>query len=1007
MPAAQRLRKILGIVAPGVLSYVISRRKDMLEHYELIFERQIPELRSRARFWLHRESGAQLLSLCNQDENKVFGVTLRTPPADSTGLPHILEHSVLCGSDKYPVREPFVELLKGSLQTFLNAFTYPDKTCYPVASANLQDFYNLTDVYLDAVFHPRLGEDVFQQEGWHVEVERAGGEPRYSFKGVVYNEMKGAFSSPESVLGRQILHSLFPDVPYGLESGGDPEEIPKLDFTAFTAFHRRYYHPSNARFFFWGDDPEEKRLEIIQELAGGYTRLPAASSPLPLQNRFTAPRCLRLPYSSGEGDQAIFTLNWMLEENGPAPEQIELALGLRMLEHTLIGMPASPLRRALLESGLGDDLAGSGLENELRQSIFSIGLKGIREERAGEAEKLILGVLEDLAGRGIPSSSVEAAINSVEFELRENNTGRFPVGLAVMLRSLALWLYSDDPADEASVAALRFEAPLEAIKGKAASGYFEALIKKHFLDNPHRSTVLLYPDPDLGRRRNKEEEDRLYALLEIMGPTGKEALAEQADHLKRLQEKPDAPENLARIPRLRLGDLPAEGREIPQLRPERPPVPVYLHPQPTGGVCYLDLHLDPAGLPDSSLVLLPMLGRAMLEMGNRDKDYVTLNMEIARKTGGMETDLNVMGRMDDRRPLLSLGLRGKATTAQAEALFALSAELLTRTDLDNQAQFSRMLLEEKARLEHRLIPSGHQVIAGRIRASLSLCGSLDEKISGLAYLEEVRALSTLASANWPVLLGRLQEARALILKRDRLRLSLTAEEEVLPRLLELAGKLAGELSSSPSPTEDPDGRSFSPSSNLPKREALLVPAQVNYVGKGVNLYDHGYAWHGSALVILKYLRTGWLWEKIRVQGGAYGVICGLDRATGDFCLASYRDPDIRHTLRCFDECADQLITAPPDRRTLETAIIGAIGELDAYLLPEARGRAAYHRAICLDTPEQRARLRAEAMAASTQDFTAFGEILARALPRSVSVALGGANLETFALEEGWTINRVL
>ncbi|MCL1889137.1 MAG: insulinase family protein [Desulfovibrionaceae bacterium] len=979
----------------------------MLEHYALIFERQIPELRSRARFWLHRESGAQLLSLCNQDENKVFGVTLRTPPADSTGLPHILEHSVLCGSDKYPVREPFVELLRGSLQTFLNAFTYPDKTCYPVASANLQDFYNLADVYLDAVFHPRLGEEVFQQEGWHVEVERDGGEPRYSFKGVVYNEMKGAFSSPESVLERQVLHSLFPDVPYGLESGGDPEEIPKLDFAAFTAFHRRYYHPSNARFFFWGDDPEEKRLEIVQELAGGCTRLPAASSPLPLQSRFTAPRSLRLPYSSGECDQAIFTMNWMLEENGPAPEQVELALGLRMLEHILIGMPASPLRRALLESGLGDDLAGSGLEDELRQSIFSIGLKGMPEESAGKAEKLILSVLEDLAGQGIPSSSVEAALNSVEFELRENNTGRFPVGLAVMLRSLGLWLYSDDPADEASIAALRFEAPLEAIKAKAASGYFEAIIRQRFLDNPHRTAVLLYPDPGLGRIRDKEEEDRLNALLDAMGPAAKEALASRADHLRRLQEKPDAPENLARIPRLRLEDLPAEGREISQLRPDGQPAPIYLHPQPTRGVCYLDLHLDPAGLPDSSLVLLPLLGRAMLEMGNQNKDYVTLNMEIARKTGGMETDLSVMGRMDDRLPLLSLGLSGKATEDRMEDLFDLSAELLTRTDLDNQAQFSRMLLEEKARLEHSLIPSGHQVTAGRIRASLSLCGSLGEKISGLAYLEEVRALSSLAAANWPALLDRLQESRSLILKRERLRLSLTAEQEALPRLLDLAEKLAGKLPSDPRPQEETGGRAFIPSPKPPEREALLVPAQVNYVGKGVNLYDHGYVWHGSALVILKYLRTGWLWEKIRVRGGAYGVICGLDRATGDFCLASYRDPDIRHTLRCFDECAAQLVAAPPDRRTLETAIIGAIGELDAYLLPEARGRAAYRRAICLDTQERRARLRAEALAASPRDFTAFGEILARAMPRAVSVALGGANLEAFAREEGWTINRVL
>jgi Zn-dependent M16 (insulinase) family peptidase len=537
--------------------------------FGLIYEADVPELSSLARLWRHVGSGAQLLSFMNKDENKVFGVTLRTPPHDSTGLPHILEHSVLCGSKKYPVKEPFVELLKGSLQTFLNAFTYPDKTCYPVASANLRDFYNLVDVYLDAVFHPRLNEWVLAQEGWHLEaVEAGGGEPEISFKGVVYNEMKGVFSSPEAVLERYAMHSLFPDSPYGLESGGDPERIPELTYGDFVDFHRRYYHPSNARFYFWGDDPEEKRLEILGGLLKGYARIEVADSAVPLQKPFGEERRARVPFAAGADDKAMFTLNWVLADIGPSGEQLELALGLAMLEHILLGMPASPLRRALLESGLGEDLAGGGLQDELKQMTFSIGLKGIEEQRAAAVEELILDTLEDLARNGVPAASVEAAINSVEFALRENNTGRFPVGLAVMLRSLAAWLHSDDPADSpegrAAIAPLRFEAPLAAIKSKAGLGYFVGLIQTRLLDNRHRASVLLYPDQGLAGRREEEEAARVRAKLAALGAEERAGLAENTRKLIERQETPDSPEALAGIPRLEVADLPLTGQEIAQ-----------------------------------------------------------------------------------------------------------------------------------------------------------------------------------------------------------------------------------------------------------------------------------------------------------------------------------------------------------------------------------------------------------------------------------------------------------
>ena len=329
--------------------------------FELVTERRLHEVGGTARLWKHGVTGAQLLSVSNADENKCFGVSFRTPPTDSTGVAHILEHSVLCGSDKYPVKEPFVELLKGSLQTFLNAFTFPDKTCYPVASANLQDFYNLIDVYIDAVFHPRISEDIFRQEGWHVEAEDTKGP--WTYKGVVYNEMKGAYSSPDSVLAEQSQQAIFPDMLYSLDSGGNPEVIPDLTYEAFRDFHSRYYHPSNARFFFWGDDPEEKRLEIVAEALQGYTAR-AVDSAVPLQPRRDTPRQVEVPYAATDGQKtALFTVNWLLGERG----DVHQALLMEMLEHILEGLPGSPLRKALISSGLGEDTTGCGLETDLRQ----------------------------------------------------------------------------------------------------------------------------------------------------------------------------------------------------------------------------------------------------------------------------------------------------------------------------------------------------------------------------------------------------------------------------------------------------------------------------------------------------------------------------------------------------------------------------------------------------------------------------------------------------------------
>ncbi len=530
--------------------------------FQLTSEQDIPEIKTRARLFKHINTGAELFSLENEDENKVFAITFRTPPDDSTGLPHIMEHAVLCGSEKYPLKEPFVELLKGSLQTFLNAFTYPDKTCYPVASQNIQDFYNLIDVYVDAVFHPLIPPQTLAQEGWHYELENL--DDPLTYKGVVFNEMKGAYSDADNLLSRFVRQSLFPDNPYGVDSGGDPQEIPNLTYAQFKSFHQHFYHPSNPRIFFYGDDDPEERLRRMDAYLSGYTAIPVDSQ-IALQPVFDETRRLVIPFDPGDDPQAakgMLVMNWLLAQTGDELQR----LAWRILVHILIGTPASPLRKTLIDSGLGEDLAGDGLEGELRQPYFSTGLKGMQvgaDNHLLEGERLetlIRQTLTTLAQQGIDRDTVAASMNTVEFNLRENNTGSFPRGLSLMLRSLTSWLY-----DESPFTPLAFETPLAEIKQRLSAGeaFFETMIEKDLLRNTHHTVVTLQPQPGLNLQRDEDEKARLAEIRGGMTPAELQKTLETTQALRLHQETPDTPQALATIPSLRLEDLERKNKIIP------------------------------------------------------------------------------------------------------------------------------------------------------------------------------------------------------------------------------------------------------------------------------------------------------------------------------------------------------------------------------------------------------------------------------------------------------------
>ncbi len=963
--------------------------------FELIREQNIPEINTRARLFRHVRTGAELLALENDDENKVFSVNFRTTPTDSTGVAHIMEHAVLCGSRKYPVKEPFVELVKGSLNTFLNAFTYPDKTCYPIASQNLKDFYNLMDVYLDAVFYPRIPPHTLDQEGWHYELENP--DDPLTFKGIVFNEMKGAYSSPDNLLNRYSQQALFPDNLYGFDSGGDPQKIPDLTYAQFKRFHATYYHPSNARLFIYGDDHSDERLRLLDEYLRDFEPLQVDST-VPLHPRFASPQRRTFPYDASDGEgKGFVTVNWMLDEHADP----ETTLGLNILSHILVGAPASPLRKALIDSGLGEDLTGGGLENDLRQLVFSTGLKGIAVDNAAQVEALILDTLAGLADGGIEPDMVAASVNTVEFRLRENNTGPYPRGLSLLLRALTTWLHGGDP-----LAPLAFEAPLAAVKARLDAGepYFENLLRRYLLDNPHRVTVVLQPDPTLRQRQEAAESERLAQVRAGMSAADLQAVIKHTRELKRLQETPDPPEALATIPTLALDDLDKQNKHIPLQAISENGTEILYHDLFTNGIVYLDVGFDLRALPQELLPYAPLFGEALVKIGTEREDFVKLSQRIGRETGGVAPTTFTAATPASADGAAWLFLRGKATVDKAPALLDILRDVLLTIKLDNRERFKQMVLEEKAGKETGLVPGGHRLVNVRLRSKFDPAGWAAEQMNGVESLFFVRQLAQDVEQNWPAVLEKLEQVRRLLVNRNNMLCNVTLDADHWARF---RPQLNGFLKTLPVAPAQPF--QWAPPA-APAHEGFTIPAQVNYVGKGANLYRLGYELDGSVAVIAKYLSTTYIWEKIRIQGGAYGGFFAFDHRSGVLTYLSYRDPNLLETLDRYDGTAAFLrqLDLSPDELT--KSIIGAIGDMDQYQLPDAKGFSSLARYLTGDTDDKRQRRREEVLGATVADFKAFAEVLEQVNARGLVAVLGSQEAIDAAnvVKGGWlAVQKVL
>jgi Zn-dependent M16 (insulinase) family peptidase len=955
-----------------------------MNNFKLIREQFVREFNGTVKEYRHEPTGAEYISVENGDDNKVFGITFRTPPADSTGVAHILEHTVLCGSRKYPLKDPFVQLLKGSLQTFLNAMTYPDKTVYPVASQNEQDFYNLVDVYLDAVFFPRITPAFFRQEGWHYELESL--DAPLTCKGVVYNEMKGAYSSPDSILLERSQQALFPDTTYGLDSGGNPAKIPTLIYQEFRKFHETHYHPSNARIFFYGNDNPERRLKILSEYLDGFQRLETPpDSSVPLQKPFDKPVYIEEKYAVGEEkDHAFITVNWAI------PDGI-LHFALTVLDQILTGTSGSPLRKALIESELGEDLAGFGLETSLRQPAWSIGMKGVEIENLGKVEALIFQTLEKLATDGLDRGDLEAALNSFEFDLRENNHGSFPQGLSVMLNMMETWLYGWDPVGLAA-----YEYPLAELKEKIAANprYFEELIENILLKNTHRAIVRLIPDKDKAARDEAEEKARLQAVRDAMHPDELARTVDAAARLLEMQKTPDTPEAIKTLPLIKRSDLDKKIRTVPRELEQRDNADILFHDLFTGGIVYVDVGFDLHTLGAEDLPWVSLLGSMLLEMGTQKEDFASLSRRIAQKTGGLYTTPFLAALEDSPASAAHLFLRGKCMSGQTGDLFDILHDILFAPAFNNRKRFREVLLEQKAEMEASLVPSGHSAVLSRIKAHYHEAHRAAEALSGIDALFFHRAMQKKMKEDWPGTVARLEGILQKLLAGGLI-VNITADSKdrtpvfkTLEKFLanfpaagssnrELTRMNANGVPSSRGVTEGRDGflKQWNFETAPAKSEALLIPSRVNYVGRAINLFDNGYKMDGSSLVITKYLRTAWLWEKVRVQGGAYGAICGFDPNCGVLAFASYRDPNLAGTLEAYGQTADFLKNLQLDEDELTRALIGAIGGIDTYLLPDARGYSDMARWLTGQTDEKRQQRRDEVLSTTAEDFKEFAGFL--------------------------------
>ncbi len=903
-------------------------------HYLVQRNQTFSELNLSAVLLIHEPTGARHLHLACDDPNNVFAVGFRTPPPDSTGVAHILEHTVLCGSQKYPVRDPFFAMLKRSLNTFMNAMTAADWTFYPVASMNPKDLDNLVSIYLDAVFFPLLRENDFRQEGHRLEfADPDDPQSPLQIKGVVYNEMKGAMADPSSLLGRRLNRALFPTNCYGQNSGGEPSVIPDLTWQQLQNFHRTFYHPCNSWFFTYGNQSLEHQLRRIETLALRHFDRQNIDSEIPLEKRLQAPVRAEETFPAGPEEdlsrKSIVQVAWMtcpIEDNFD-----RVALGI--LVKLLLGNPAAPLYQALIESGLGQNLSpGTGYHDDYRDTFIAAGLQGTDPEQTDTIENIIFNTLHKLAEDGFPTEHIEAALHQYEFSNREVTGDQYPYGLSLLMRLLGPWLHADDP-----LTPLGIDQTLKSLrKATEDPSFFPDLIRRYLLDNPHRVTLLLKPDRQHAAREEKAIVKRLEKTSRQLDDTRKQQLIEAARALKQSQEMPD---DLSCLPTLELTDICSE-EQIPHFRlTQINNASAYWFEQPTNGITYLSLQFDLAGLTNELIPHVPLFCALLPQIGAAGQDYLTVARRISAATGGIRLGTNLLEDPADQtivRPVIDL--KAKALDRNQDKLVDILQDILSAPDFDDIKRLRTVIGQVRTSMENSIPGAGHSFALRAAAAGLNRSTALRELWAGMSQVRHIKHYSTCSDQELIKLATHLKTIARNILTTTRTTMAICAEAAALPTMNEPSMRLLSKLSQGEAVTETSE-HSFTRQTSHVCWDYNLPVAYVARVFPTVPYTHHD----APALQVLaKMLRANFLHREIREKGGAYGGMAGYSSDGGLLSMLSYRDPHLARTLDVYRQAVDWACEGDFSSDMIREAILASFGELDRPLSPGGRG---YHEFI--------------------------------------------------------------
>ncbi|MDO4326094.1 MAG: insulinase family protein [bacterium] len=951
---------------------------EQVKGYQILSQKFLKEMNSTGVVLEHKKTGARVFAVMNDDENKVFSIGFRTPPTDSTGVAHILEHTVLCGSEKFPVKDPFVELVKGSLNTFLNAMTYPDKTVYPIASCNDKDFQNLMDVYMDAVFHPNILKEkkIFMQEGWHYELTEE--DAPITYNGVVYNEMKGAFSSPESVLDRMISRTLFPDTCYGHESGGDPDDIPNLTYEAYLEFYHKYYHPSNSFIYLYGNmDMEEKLVWMDEQYLSQYDRK-EIDSRIRMQQPFSKPVEKEYQYSVLE-DEPLENASY-LSVNTVVGTDLDpkLYVAFQILEYTLLDAPGAPLKEALLKAGIGSDIMG-GYESGILQPYFSVVAKGAKSSQKEEFLNIVKGTLRKMAEEGMNRKSLLAGMNYFEFRYREEDYGSTPRGLMYGLQCMDSWLYDGDPMMH-----LEYQQTFDFLKKAVNEGYFESLIREYLLDNPFEAVIVVTPERNLTEKKDEAVAQALAAYKESLTPEQIRALIQQTKDLKEYQETPSPKEDLLKIPMLKREEIEKKAEKLYFGEKQIDGVTVVHHNLFTSGIGYLTVLFQTDRVPMQDLPYVGLLKSILGYVDTEHYTYGDFTSEIHLNSGGLTMGVDSYVNLREKGTFTGVFFaRMRLLYDKIDFGMNMIEEVLLHSLLDDKKRLLELLSEVKSRIQMRINSSGHSMAVTRATSYFSPTSYFNDAIGGIAYYHFVEnAVSNFETESDGIIAG-LKRVIAQLFTRENIRISFTADEEGLHALEGSIRAFAEKF---------PEGRGTVYPFTFPKgnrNEGFKTASQVNYVARCGTFADSGFAYTGALRILKVIMNYDYLWIRLRVKGGAYGCMSGFGRS-GEGYFVSYRDPNVSESNQVYEEVISYLETFDIDERDMTKYVIGTISDLDVPQLPSAKGQRGLSAYFSGVTEEMLQKERDEILGATVQDIRNLAGLVEAVLKTGSICVIGNA-----------------